>query len=114
MIFLKKQILLMEHTRNSVQMDKIRQLIYLRFKKRDNINWTAPNQISTYELVNIICYALEETRDTRNYCINKIYGTVKTDPIKYGIYAGNNSWSPIFTDDQLINFINLVKETVYQ
>ena len=72
---------------------------YPMFKKVDSL-WTSGNQVSTYEL-------LVRLLDNNRHLIH-IYQLVKSDPDKYGRYAGNNHWSPVFTDYQLQQFSSLI------
>ena len=64
------------------------------------------NQQSTYELM---CRVKRELNKTDEWIV-KTYNIVRNNPVKYGTYANNNAWSPIFTDDQLKAFISLMNE----
>ena len=75
------------------------------FLKHDNSNtWYNRNQQSTYEL----CSHIRRTLNKTDEWSDRLYDTVKNDSIKYGIYAGLDNWSHIFTDSQFVNFKNLV------
>ena len=76
------------------------------FKKKNNI-WYNCNQQSSYELcIYISSYKFKKTDDE---WIKKIHQAIKSDTHKYGKYAGLNNWSHTFTDIQLKNFDNLIK-----
>ena len=64
-------------------------------------HWYFGNQRSTYEVITSMKKDDEWVETT--------YDIVKNDPGKYGTYAGNNDWSPYYTNQQLINLYNLVK-----
>ena len=66
--------------------------------------WYFGNQISTYEL----CIRIQSTLNKDDEWLDNLYNTVKLNPLNYGTYAGNNNWSPVFTDSQLTNFISLI------
>ena len=68
--------------------------------KKDTL-WTARNQISTYELIGKI--AREIDKDSNSY-ISKIDNIVRNNKSQYGVYANNNSWSPVLNERQLLNF----------
>ena len=65
-----------------------------------------PNQQSTWELLENAKRVLNKT-DEWMFKINNI---LKQNPSQYGTYADNNAWSPIFTDEQLKEFIALMNQ----
>lgn len=65
-----------------------------------------PNQQSTWEL---LANAKRDLNKTNGW-MYKINDILKQNPSQYGTYADNNAWSPIFTDDQLKEFIALMNQ----
>lgn len=74
--------------------------------KNDNNMWKAKNQISSYELISKLVVDIKDIDDKTliSSINNKVYG----NPNVYGFYADNNSWSPVLTENQLLNFITLL------
>lgn len=78
----------------------------------DRGHWYSGNQVSTYEIVSRLGNQNTSIpKKTREDQVSTIYQTVKSDPEKYGSYAGLNDWSPRFTDAQLEAFVGLVRDT---
>lgn len=72
--------------------------------------WYSGNQVSTYEIVSRLGH--QDTsipKATREKNITTIYQAAKSDPERYGTYAGLNNWSPTFTDAQLKAFQELIQ-----
>ena len=74
--------------------------------KNENDIWTAKNQISSYELISKLVVDINGI-DNKTL-ISSINNKVYVNPKLYGSYANNNSWSPVLTENQLLNFITLL------
>jgi len=76
--------------------------------------WYSGNQVSTYEIVTRLCHQdTSISKKTRDGWVTTLYGRVKSDPVRYGSYAGLNNWSPTFTETQLDSFLELIDEILH-
>jgi hypothetical protein len=76
--------------------------------------WYSGNQVSTYEIVTRLCHQdTSINKQTREEWVHTMYRRVKSDPVRYGSYAGLNNWSPTFTETQLDAFLELIEEIIH-